>query len=401
MSRSSRWLPIAGFALLASANQMLWLNFAPITTGAAAHLHVSKSAIGTLSEIFPLSYVVLAVPIGRALDRWFRPTLWAGAVLTTAGGFLRLGGPTYGWILIGQVLIALAQPAILNAITGTASRYLREDQRPLGIAVGSAGTFLGFILAFVVGGAFGAGRLHGLLLASAVYAAAASVVLVATLGRTAVGADAVGAVSVAGVDEPRAGALRTLWSDRVLRTMSALVFVGFGVFIALTTWVETLLKPAGVSSGDTDVLLTVMVVAGLAGSVVIPPLAADRGWQSRFILASALAIVAGCVLLAAGPAVATAAVALTVIGLLLLPDLPVILDLAERRAGVAGGTATACLWLAGNAGGIVIALIIQGVQGSSRLAFGLLAAIGASAVPLAFVLQRQLLAEGDVATAAA
>jgi predicted MFS family arabinose efflux permease len=379
---------------------MLWLNFTPITTGAATHLAVSKSAIGTLSEIFPLLYVLLALPVGRALDRWFRPTLGAGAALQAGGALVRLGGHGYAWVLVGQVLIAVAQPAILNAITGTASRYLHEEHRPLGIAVGSAGTFLGFILAFVLGGVFGAGRLHTILVVSAVYTVVAAAAMAATLrphpGRATSEANSVDdtdsdADSIAGAGlGATPGALRELWGDPVMRTLSLLVFGGFGVFIALTTWVETLLKPAGVSSGHTDVLLAAMVVAGLVGCVLIPPLAADRRLQAQAILASGGAIVAGCVLLAAAPGLATAAVAMIVMGFLVLPDLPVILELAERRAGAAGGTATAMLWLAGNAGGIVVALIVQGVQGSPALAFAVMAVIGCLAAPLALRLRTQL-----------
>jgi cyanate permease len=257
--------------------------------------------------------------------------------------------------------------------------------------VGSAGTFLGFILAFVVGGAFGAGHLHALLLTSAIYAAVALAILAVTLSGPA--RAEVGAAAHDRHDPAAPAAIRQLWRDSTLRTLTGLVFVGFGVFIALTTWAETLLKPHGVSSGHTDVLLTVMVVAGLAGSVIIPPLAAERRLQAPFILASAIAIVGGCALLAAAPAVATAAVALTIVGFLLLPDLPVILEMAERRAGDAGGTATAFLWLAGNAGGIVVAFAVQGVQGSATVAFTVLAAVAALAVPLALRLRRQLAAE--------
>lgn len=381
-SRRSQWSPIVGFVLVASANQMLWLSFTPITSGVANRLSVSQSDIGLLSEIFPLLYVVLAVPVGRLLDRHFRTTLAVGAALTAGGAVLRLGGHGYGWLLAGQLIIAVSQPAILNAITGIASRYLTDGHRPVGIAVASAGTFVGFIAAFVLGAALGASGLHTILLVGAVYAVAAFGVLVLALRwAPPTAAEAFGAAPAR---------MRDLWSDRVLRTLAALVFGGFGVFIALSTWVETLLKPAGVSSGSTDTLLTIMVVAGVAGCAVIPPLAAARSAQPQVILVSALAIVAGCVLLAASPGVPTTAVALTLVGLLVLPDLPVVLELAERRAGPDGGTATAILWLAGNAGGIVVALVIQGLQSSPAAAFIVLAAVGCVALPLAGVLRTQL-----------
>jgi predicted MFS family arabinose efflux permease len=383
----SRWGPIVGLALVASANQMLWLNFTPITTGTAAHLGVSKSAIGWLSEIFPLTYVVLAIPVGRALDRWFRSTLVAGAVLTAAGAVIRTSDHRYTVILGGQLLIALGQPAILNAITGTASRYLATGHRPLGIALGSAGTFVGFVVAFLLGAAFGASGLGRILNFSAVYAGVACVVLaVALLGP-------IRSIAPEGELEVSSRALRELWDDRVLRTLAGLVFVGFGAFIAFSTWAETLLKPAGVSSSTTDTLLTIMVLAGVAGCAVIPPLVASRGLQGPVVLVSAVAATFSFLLLAVAPGVAAGAVALPLIGLLLLPDLPIVLELAERRAGASAGAVTAILWMAGNGGGILVAVLVQGLQSQPAAGFVAMAVTAALAIPMSRALGRQLRVE--------
>ena len=376
-----------GFVLVASANQMLWLNFTPVTTGVSKSLGVSQSAIGWLSEIFPLLYVVLAVPVGKALDRWFRPTLLAGAVLTAVGAVLRSVDQRYSVILAGQVLIALGQPAVLNAITGVATRYLSSNHRPVGIAIGSAGTFVGFVAAFVLGAVFGASGLRSILIIGAVY----SVVAVAVLAASTRGA--VPPVLVATDAEVTSRAIRELWSDRVLRTLAGLVFVGFGAFVALSTWLETLLKPAGVTSSTTDTLLTLMVVAGVVGCALLPPAAAARDRQAVLLAGSAIALIVSCLLLAAVPGVVAGGVTLPVLGLLLLPALPVVLELAERRAGAAGGAATAVLWLAGNLGGIVVALIVQALQTSPTAAFLALAVTGATALPLAVTLRRQLLHE--------
>ena len=40
------------------------VTFAPVTTEAAQHYGVSEDAIGWLAQIFPLLYVVLAIPAG-------------------------------------------------------------------------------------------------------------------------------------------------------------------------------------------------------------------------------------------------------------------------------------------------------------------------------------------------
>jgi predicted MFS family arabinose efflux permease len=282
------------------------------------------------------------------------------------------------------MLIALGQPAVLNAITGTASRYLSAGQRPAGIALASAGTFLGFVAAFILGAALGATGLSRILNISAIFAVLSLAVLATSLlGRVRSAAPEMEV-------EVSSRALRELWGDAVLRTLAGLVFVGFGAFIAFSTWAETLLKPAGVSSSTTDTLLTIMVVAGVAGCAVIPPLVADRRLQAPVLLASAVTAVVSCLLLAVAPGVPAGAIALPLLGLLLLPDLPIILELAERRAGSSAGAVTAVLWLAGNLGGIVVAIAVQGLQSQPDVAFLTIAVAAGLAVPMALALGRQL-----------
>lgn len=67
---------IVVYALVARATQMLWLTYAAITTTTARRYGVSDGTVGWLAEIFPLLYVVLAVPAGSLLDRHSGPP-WA------------------------------------------------------------------------------------------------------------------------------------------------------------------------------------------------------------------------------------------------------------------------------------------------------------------------------------
>src|SRR3954449_11123320 len=86
----TRWATVAAYAAVAGANQLLWLTYAPITTDVAEHFGVSESAVGWLSQVFPLLYVILAIPAGLALDRRFPSALLTGAWLTFLGGAIRL-----------------------------------------------------------------------------------------------------------------------------------------------------------------------------------------------------------------------------------------------------------------------------------------------------------------------
>ena len=262
-ARPRGWSVIVAYSLVCAGTQLLWLTYAPIDTDTAHYYGVSVSAVGWLAEIFPLLYVVLAIPAGRLLDSRFRPSLAAGGALMAAGGLLRLGGQTFAWAMAGQLAVAVAQPVILSAVSKLAGDYLPADQRPAGIAVGSAGSFAGMLFALILGPTLGAhGHIERLL------------VLEATLGVLAALALAVALRRPVREGEERAaiegGAARALWALPAMRTLCGLVFVGFGVFVALATWLQALLHPSGVSEQSAGALLVGMIVAGMIGCAVLP-----------------------------------------------------------------------------------------------------------------------------------
>jgi len=369
------WRVVAAYAFVASASQMLWLTFAPITTATAHHFHVSESAVGWLSEVFPLIYVVLAIPAGMLLDRWFRPALIAGAMLSALGGVVRLGGDSFSWALAGQVLVAFGQPLVLNAITKLASEYLPPEKRPDGISYGSAGIFGGMLLGLGLGPALASsGYLHTLLLVNAAYAIVALLVLSVALRAPGRSSEALEALP--------AGALRAVWDDRLIRNLAGVSFLGFGVFVAVTTWLQALLSPDGISSDTAGGLLVAMVVVGILASATVPAVVARRGQDFRLLQATALGTCAACILLATFDWLPAFAIAVAIIGFLLLTSLPVLLELTERRAGPNGGSATALMWMAGQGGGIVIAVLVQVVVHHPTAAFLLMALAAMGALPL-------------------
>ncbi|MCW2608180.1 MAG: major facilitator superfamily 1 [Frankiales bacterium] len=368
----TRWSVLAAFVVVTSANQMLWLTYAPITTTSAEHYGVGEGAIGALSAVFPLLYVVLAIPAGFALDRHFRGSLQLGAGLTALGGLVRLVDDSFAAALVGSLVVAVAQPLVTNSVAKVATAYAREQDRPLGIAVGSAGLFAGFLLAFGTGIALG-DDLPLLLAVQAAYALLGAVALGLALRAAPAGA----AEAVASGRD----ALRAVWGDPVVRATTTLVVVGFGVFVGLTTWLQVLLEPDGVDADETGLLLIAMVVAGVVGSAVLPPLVARRGSQQGVLGAALLATVLGSLALVVVRGLVATGLVLAVLGLALLTTLPVVLELTERRAGAASGTAAALLWMAGNAGGLVVTVLLVPLLDHRGLAFGLLAVVAALGLP--------------------
>jgi predicted MFS family arabinose efflux permease len=366
----ARWGTVAAYAAVAAANQLLWLTYAPITTDVAHHFDVSESAVGWLSQVFPLLYVLLAIPAGLALDRRFRSALLFGAWLTAVGGLVRLGSDTFAFALAGQILIATAQPMILNAVTKVAVTSLPPAQLAQGISLGSAGIFAGTALALPLGPALAdESSLIPLLVVDLVVAVAAALWL--TAATRGIRSETTEAVAVR--------ELRAVWRDRAIRRLAGVAFLGFGVFVALTTWLQALLEPAGVSDETAGVLLGVMVLAGVVGSATLPAPLARRGAERAFLRVAAVVAAAGCGFLALAPG--AAAIAVIPLGVVLLGSLPVILELTERRSE--SSAAAALIWLAGNAGGIVVAVLVQTTQDTPAAAFSLLAVTAALVLAVA------------------
>jgi predicted MFS family arabinose efflux permease len=379
----ARWLPMAAYAGVAGVNQTLWLTFAPITTASAEHYGVSETAIGWLAQIYPLLYVLLVIPAGLLLDRWFRPALAAGAILTAAGGILRLGGDTYAWAMAGQVVAGIAQPLVLNAVAKLATGTLRPGDRPVGIAIGSAGLVLGQLLGLLLGPILGSAEtLTVLLLVEAIVATGAALALLLVLRRS------LAATDVAVLDEhPLRGLLR-VWADPVIRRLAAATFVGFGTFIALTTWLQALLEPYGVSDTTAGAMLVAMLLVGVVTTAATPVLVIRRGRERAFLPLVLVVAAVGTALLGLVTVTAFNALCVVVVGAVLVSALPVILELTERRAGTAGGSAVAIMWLAGNLGGLVVAVLVGGLLDHRLAAFLVMTAVALAGLPLTRSMRR-------------
>ena len=370
------WSVVGAYASVCAATQVLWLTFAPITTESSHHYHVSAGAIGWLAEIFPLLYVVLAVPAGMMLDRFFQPSLAAGGCLVALGGLLRLGGETFAWALAGQALVAIAQPLVLSAVSKLASEYLAVGDRSNGIAIGTAGSFAGMVIALILGPTVGAhGHIERLLVVEAVLATLPVLALTALLRNPGASSEEHAAIE--------GSAARALWRMPQMRTLTALVFVGFGIFVALATWLQQLLQPSHVSEQQAGALLVAMVLAGVVACALLPALIERRGAQRRFMELAVAVSCVGCVLLGLAGALWARALVIVAIGLVLLPALPVILTDAERIAGRAAGSAGAIVWMAGNLGGLVVALIVQALVHHPVPAFIAMAAVALAGLPIA------------------
>jgi len=174
-----------------------------------------------------------------------------------------------------------------------------------------------------------------------------------------------------------------LRGDRFMWLLGGLLFIGMGVFNAVATWLESILGHFG-RGGAAGYLIAIMTAAGIAGAAVLPQVVAKHD-RRRAMLQTAVSVTFVAFLaIAAVHNAAFVGGVLFAEGFVLLAALPVVLDWSELHAGPErAGAAVGFLLLAGNLGGVVLVLILQGLIGNPYLSLGALSAAALAGVALA------------------
>lgn len=367
----ARVLVLGSFALLVVASQLLWLSFAAISPQAADSMGVSEGAIGDLAVINPAVFVLLAIPTGRWMDRRYGHALGAGAALTATGAVIRAIAPTtYATVAIGQVVMSLGQPLVLNASTKIAARYFPARQQTAAISVATASQFVGILIAVLTSGSlYDAGGLRLLLIVHATVSVVAAVAVLVSLRvrpRPVQDAGELGAT-----DRRRLAWLR---HDPLVWRMAALLFVGFGAYNALATWLDSIMTDFG-HEGVAGNVIAAMTFAGILGAALLPGAIASRDARRAHCVVTTLVLAVVMVLLTLSNGVALMSVGLFVVGFFLLGTLPIVLDWSELHVGAArAGVTTGFLLLAGNLGAVFVVLTVQLAVGHPRLSLAVVAA---------------------------
>jgi MFS family permease len=384
LMRPYRWVVLIAYVGVMAVQQMLWLNFAPILLEVQNRYHVSEDLAGWLIAMFPLLYVVLSVPAGIMVDRkGYRLTVGLGAVVTAAFAMVRIWDSSFWALFVGQFGIAVAQPFVVNGISKLVADWFDEAQGAIATGLGTMGMFLGMALAlFETPRLAHSLGLRGTMVVFFLVAAAAAVffVVAARYNRP--------------LEQLRDGGADVrfgpLFRVRGLWPLLGVSFVGMGAFNGLTTWIEGILAPRGIDADGAGVVGGVLILGGVVGAVIIPLLSDRFRRRKPFLAACAGASVLLMALLGFLPTYVGVLVAGALLGFALLPAFALMLDMSAQLAGaVRAGAATGLIMLAGNAGGVVVILLVQlshevsGGYGPGVILLSLLVAAGAGLALLA------------------
>ncbi|MBW2296249.1 MAG: MFS transporter [Deltaproteobacteria bacterium] len=269
-----RWIVLLNYALIQAVMQMLWITFAPITGDAAEFYGVSALQIGFLAMSFMIVYIFVSFPASWAIDTFgIRKGVGFGVVLTGIFGILRgFMGNDYTYVMISMIGLAVAQPFILNSVTSLSAKWfpLRERATAAGLAIMAqfVGIVIGMAATPLLTIQFG---IPGMLKIYGVISMVGAICFFLFIKP-----DPELTKEAAGTPRTKVfEGLRHIFKLKDMIIMIILIFIGLGIFNAITTWIEQMIAPRGFSIVQAGTLGAVLMAGGILGCLVVPALS-DR-----------------------------------------------------------------------------------------------------------------------------
>ncbi|MEI6019687.1 MAG: MFS transporter [Bacteroidota bacterium] len=356
-----RWAVLMAYFGVAAMSQMLWLNLAPLVSFIQQKYNVSELMVSSLLLSFPLLYVALSLHTGRLIDtKGYRYVIILGSVISAFFACVRMFDGGFYLLLIGQTGIAIGQPYIINGISKLVSDWFAKEQNAMATGVGTAGMLIGMAVGMGLTPALNASiGFNKTMLVFAIISILLTMffILFGKQNNIEKGKEMV----MNTMNE-----IRFLMKNRNLNILFIVAFLALGVFNGLTTWLEPILKPNGIGAEDTGLVGALLIIGGIIGSVVIPTISDKLKVRKPFLalccFTALIILYPLCTLSALVPLYILGGL----MGFFFLPGYALLLSMSEEIAGKEkAGMATGILMLAGNAGGVVVILLMPLVNGSN------------------------------------
>jgi len=376
--------------------QVLWITFAPITSTAAQFYGKSDLMIGLLSMSFMVVYILMFLPSAWVIDTWgFKIAVGIGAVLTGVFGLARgIFAANFTVVFISQVGLAVGQPFVIGAITKIAARWFPARERATASGLGILALYLGPLAAMLLSPylVLKVGLPRLLLYYGIAAAVSAAVFLLLAREHPP---------TPAGRDERTLmfDGLKSMLRRRDFRLLLVIFFVGLGMFNAVSTWIEDIVRPRGFTISQAGWLGGLMLFGGIVGAVVIPLLSDRSRRRKPFILFALIGLIPGLLGMTFASGYPLVLLSSFVFGFCLLSAGPIGFQYAaEITYPAPEGTSNTLLLVMGQISGIVFIFAMDALKvpatGAMTLPLVALAALTAGCVLLATALPESPVHDG-------
>ena len=363
-SSSYRWIVLLLFMIVALLSQVLWLTFAPISSEMADLFHVTTFDISFLSLVWPIVFVITAIPVGIYIDKkGFKRSVGVGAVFIAVFSVIRIFSTANGYnftlLLLSQISAAVSQPFIFGSITKLAVSWFPEKEQGLATGLGTIGLFLGMMLALVLTPFLYItyGITNMLVILAIISCVGAFLFLIfARDGKVVDSKEASSAFTIKDI--------WTLSKKRDFFILEYGFFVCVGGFTAILTWLEVMLNSLhGIGIDQAGIAGGLMILGGIIGSIVIPALSDKLKKIKAFVLVDLAIGTIAFYFIGIFKEFLLLAVICFIVGFFLMSALPLVLQISNRITGLGmEGRASSLLWFFSQVGSILLIAIIEPVQ---------------------------------------
>ena len=359
-----RWIVLTVFIFVAMISQLLWLTFAPITSEIATLYSVTAFDVSLLSLVWPLVFVITAIPVGIYIDKHgFKKSVTIGSLFLAVFSIIRIFSITFDHnfflLLFAQTGAALSQPFIFNSITKLSSSWFPEEEQGIATGLGTIGLFLGMMIALAVTPSIYLS--YGLLKLLLIYAylTCSATFFFILLAKEENLSD----VS----DISTSFTLSDLWTLSRFKPFLILeygFFVVVGGFTALMTWIEQILNTLhGIGIDEAGLLGGLMIIGGILGSIVIPAISDKIKKIKIFILLDLFIGITTLYLVGIIGNFMLLAAVFFISGFFLMSALPLVLEFSTQYSvkGTEGQTSS-LLWFFSQVGSVLLIVIIEPIN---------------------------------------
>jgi len=357
-----RWVILAVFMFINLTIQILWIAYAPITGLAARFYGVADLQIGLFAMSFMAAFIPLSIPVAWIIDTYgFRRAVSIGAVMMGIFGLLRgLVGADYALALGCTIGIAIAQPFLLNAWTKVPANWFSIEERATAVGLVTlanlVGTAIGMVVTPILVEQISIPTMQLLYGGIAAFSAVLFVVFARETPPTP--------------PCPPGMEARALMLDGLKHALTVkpfllylvISFIGMGIFNGITTWVESIVRPRGLTPTDAGTLGALMLVGGILGAVVIPPFSDRQHKRQRYLFLGLALTLPGLVGLAFAGSFLLLALSAFFLGFFLVSTSPIGMQYAaEISYPTPEGTSNGLIQLVGQAS-VVFVYVMEALK---------------------------------------
>ena len=290
-----RWVVLIVFMLISIVIEVQWLTHAPIARAAQVYYQGqfnpdSIFTVDFLAMSYMLFFIIFSLPASYVIDTYgVRAGISFGASLAAVASLVKgIFASSFLIVLIAQMVLAIAQPFIINAVTATTVRWFPLKERGLAAGLATLAQYLGIIAVMAVtpllvissptDPSYGEGIDRMLMIYGIITFVIAVITIIFMREKPPTPPD-----DHQYEPKPFTKGLKHIITVRDMKITLLLFLIGLGIFNAVSSMVDSIAGFLGVA--DSDGLIGVfMLLGGVLGAVILPILSDNYMKRKLFLV---------------------------------------------------------------------------------------------------------------------